>query len=565
LLPSHPGDRPLTFSAGSIGRDWTSSRRIWSAAIVAVGVVDTWGSRYSLNPDGISYVEMARHAVAGAPDGLINGYWSPAYPALIAPLLATVGRDWATAIPALHFVNFVLYVVAAALFFRLLHLIIADRAGSAAASATIPFGMAAFMLIAIKCIGLGLLTPDFGVFVAVLATAVCCFGIERSTHSWQWTAALGVVLGAGYWTKGILLPLNMLLLGFLFVVPPRTDRARIKIAAAALMFAIVSVPLIVMVSRRVGHPTIGEVGRLNYGWEVDGVTPFTGWTGDSAPQYGVPLHGPRVLAATPQTLEFGTPIHATYALWFDPSYWYAGVRVFVDASGQWRVLQQGLRDLVQIVGQLLGVATAGLLMLWLATVRGARRDQHSRLLLPLGVWSFAAAVVYALVHVEPRYLAGFAALGVLAALAAISRRESRRSLPVVTIAAVVVVCVSLVSNIIGNTGGFQPGYRPDYLNDAAAMRRLGVVAGDRVAMVGDAFEAYAAFAADAPITVQVVDSTGYWQLSTAARSDLDTRIASTGVKAILANNVPGAMTAEGWQILARPDSSNLGILSLVHR
>src|SRR5665213_4235448 len=34
----------------------------WWAVIVVAGVADTWGGRYDLNPDGISYIEMARHA-----------------------------------------------------------------------------------------------------------------------------------------------------------------------------------------------------------------------------------------------------------------------------------------------------------------------------------------------------------------------------------------------------------------------------------------------------------------------------------------------------------------------
>ncbi len=411
-------DRLLTHPDSVGHRHRTLGPWGWGAAIAVIGAIDSWGSRYNLNPDAISYIEMARHAVAGAPDGLINGYWSPAYPVLLAPILAIAGHDWATAIPALHVVNFALYLVAAALFGWLLRVVSTRAANAAPQVAGLPgylmaFGAAAYAIIAVKCIGLGLLTPDFGVLLAVLATACCCVQVERSPHSWRWAIALGVVLGAGYWMKGILLPLNAILLVALFAVPPRTERGRYKVATAALLFAVVALPLVLMVSGRVGRPTIGEVGRLNYAWEIGGVTPFTGWVGDSSGQFGVPTHPPRVLQAEPQTLEFATPMHATYALWFDPAYWYAGLRTYFDAPGQWRVLSQGMQDLAQIIDQLLVVLGVSVLALWFATARPVESSTRSRVWPVLGVWSAVAAIVYALVHVESRYLVGFVSLGVI--------------------------------------------------------------------------------------------------------------------------------------------------------
>ena len=119
-----------------------------------------------------------------------------------------------------------------------------------------------------------------------------------------------------------------------------------------------------------------------------------------------------------------------------------------------------------------------------------------------------------------------------------------------------------VENVLENTGGFQVSYRPDYLIDGEKLRAAGIARGDPVAMVGDAFEAYAAFAISSPIIAQVMDSTGFWALTPAARTDLQGRLSGAGVRAILANNIAAYMTAEGWRILARSDSSNLGVLLL---
>jgi 4-amino-4-deoxy-L-arabinose transferase-like glycosyltransferase len=528
---------------------------------VVAGVADTWGGRYDLNPDGISYIEMARHALAGQRDGLISGYWSPGLPALLVPLQALAGQDAVTAIPALHLVNFIAFLVAAALFLRLLRAV-EPAAGSELSRYAVPLGAATIAAIAVRSIGLGLLTPDTMVMVVVIAAALITMRIEASPRPWRWAVALGAVLGAGYWTKGILLPLGAALLLLLLILPPAVARARTKIVVAAAVFAVVSLPLAVLVSRRVGHATFSDVGRLNYAWEINQVTPFAGWLGDSTPRFGAPVHPPRLLQAAPQTLEFATPLHGTYALWFDPSYWYAGVRPRFDAAGQWRVLRLGFHELSWTAD---GVAAllVSLLALWFFTAADpARTAPRSRLPLALAAWSAGAALLYAMVHVEPRYLAGFIAVAIASGWSLLAGRRPRRALPWAIAAATIAIGVSIGARIAESTGGYPPSFRPDYLVGADSLRAAGIRAGERVAMVGDPFEAYAAFAAGTPVTVQVVDSAAFWALDSAGRRTLQEQIAATGVTALLANNVAAPLAAEGWRLVPYPDSSNLGILRL---
>jgi hypothetical protein len=178
------------------------------------------------------------------------------------------------------------------------------------------------------------------------------------------------------------------------------------------------------------------------------------------------------------------------------------------------------------------------------------------------LWSIGASLLYALVHVESRYLAPFFAVAVAAFWSLLARRVARPQLPLGIALAVAAILVSLGLHIAGTTGGYQPSYRPAYLTGADALKSSGLRAGDRVAMVGDAFEAYAAFAADLPIAVQVSDSAAFWQLSPHDRQALQMRIAATGVKAILANNIDPALAAEGWRVVPLADSANLGILRL---
>jgi hypothetical protein len=532
-------------------------RWICGALLALTGVIDAWGSRFDINPDGVSYIDMARHAVAGAPDGLINGYWSPGYPMLLAPLTALGGSNPVTAIPLLHLVNFVLFLMAGWLFVQL------ATPTTPMWRIALPFAVAAFLHVTITGFGLGLVTPDMGIMLVVLMTVAACRQLERSEQSWRWAVVLGVLLAAGYWLKGIMLPLNAALLLGLVILPPNTVRARAKIGVASVVFALLCLPLIAMVSARVGRITMGEVGRLNYAWEIDGVTPFVGWAGDSTGRFGTPVHPPAVVTAEPRTLEFARPFSATYPLWFDASYWYAGLKPHFDAAGQWRVLRQGLHDLASLAHQL-WLIPVSMLVLWLTSRKIPGTRAISRLDLVLLGWSVVAALLYAMVHVEPRYVAGFVCIAFLTLWRPIASRTPRRITPIVLMLATIALMVMTAMQIGASSGGYQRDYRPDYITQAERLHQFGVGEGDHVAMVGDAFEAFGAFAAHASITAQVMDSAGFWATTPARRSELQSQLAATGIKVLMANNVADAMTAEGWVLVPRAEGGNLGILPLKH-
>jgi len=48
-------------------------------ASVALGLVHAWVGRYSMNPDGISYLDMGEALVRRDWQSAINAYWSPLF------------------------------------------------------------------------------------------------------------------------------------------------------------------------------------------------------------------------------------------------------------------------------------------------------------------------------------------------------------------------------------------------------------------------------------------------------------------------------------------------------
>ena len=55
----------------------------WCLAIV-LGALHVWAHRNDLNPDSISYIEMAEGAVRTGWRALVSAYWSPLYPTLLS-------------------------------------------------------------------------------------------------------------------------------------------------------------------------------------------------------------------------------------------------------------------------------------------------------------------------------------------------------------------------------------------------------------------------------------------------------------------------------------------------
>ena len=53
----------------------------WSISIV-FALIQTWNSRHTCNPDGISYLEIAAAVKSGLWRETINVYWNPLYPCI---------------------------------------------------------------------------------------------------------------------------------------------------------------------------------------------------------------------------------------------------------------------------------------------------------------------------------------------------------------------------------------------------------------------------------------------------------------------------------------------------
>src|SRR5688572_12242727 len=87
--------------------------------IVVLGVLSAWTWRHTLNPDGIAYIDVSGHYLAGNWPLSNSGYWSPLYPSLLAAGRLLGSTDIANAWVIAHAVNLLLFLgnIAAAEYF----------------------------------------------------------------------------------------------------------------------------------------------------------------------------------------------------------------------------------------------------------------------------------------------------------------------------------------------------------------------------------------------------------------------------------------------------------------
>ncbi|MBE0659600.1 MAG: hypothetical protein IH602_18045 [Bryobacteraceae bacterium] len=527
------------------------SFRWWWLLCLIPAAIHAGAHAHEMNPDGAVYLDMAAEALRQGPSSLINPLWSPGFPALLAAGLAIFNPGPAAEFPLAHLITFAAFCLALAGFSYFLKNWIASPVTDkppAPDRAQIPLAFAVFLWISIEFIGQLKVAPDMLVAgIALFAAGICC-RIYSGVAGNRLLAAFGAILGLGYYAKAPMLPMGILLLGLICIWPPQGfNRRRLLLPAA--VFLLVASPLIGLLSARVGRFSLGEAGRLNYIWHVNGLKPV-GWTGDDGPGHGVPVHPPRKLMDVPQVLEFGTPVKGTYPLWYDPAYWYAGAQPRFSARDQVNALIMNVQVYwwsAQMQTILIGGALA---LLALAGLSAAARWPR-RLDAVLLCWAGAAMVLFALVHAEYRYVAAF----IVPAWAALYRHlgsdvsvQAKRAVHVCVALVVLIQLASGLPKLAAQALSAARGTRtPAYIETAHDLLAAGIKRGDPIATVGPAFTDYYARYLGSRIVAHVfagqqapVPAPEDWSRARQA-------LARLGVRALICRGAPPATTPGDWK------------------
>ena len=407
--------------------------RIAFALALVLGAMDAWFFRdWNLNPDGVSYFDLARAVASHGIPTVINGYWSPLYPVTLGAALRLFSPNAQTMYPLVRIVGYLVFVGTTMSFRRLLRIGVITSAGyHIASSVTRALVLVAawelYLLLVLKAIGLFLATPDMGVAMFVFWECGELIAVAATPFTTARWARFGIVLAVGYWWKAILFPVSgVMLIVATWIAWRRRDGWRGPgIAGAA--FAVLALIILVPISMLVGRPTFGETGRLNQLWFVNDapyVTTLCAVPGTQFPTQRVgAVRVNTVLLARPLTCPLPElwP-ESTLPLWYDPSYWYHQTHTYVKVAESVAAVKRDIiyvRDALADAAPQLSVAF-GLLVLIVLITRSSPSSAW-----PLVVITVVPISFYLLVYVELRHIVPFLVVGGVAALLAIIARPGR--------------------------------------------------------------------------------------------------------------------------------------------
>src|SRR5215472_16187932 len=81
----------------------------WAVAIL-LGAAQAWGTRFSMNPDGVSYLDIGDAWWRGDWRHAMNAYWSPLYSWILGCGLKIVKPSIYWEFPLVHLVDLLIYV-----------------------------------------------------------------------------------------------------------------------------------------------------------------------------------------------------------------------------------------------------------------------------------------------------------------------------------------------------------------------------------------------------------------------------------------------------------------------
>lgn len=535
------------------------SVRVWWAICIVCAAVQAWANRYAMNPDGISYLDMASQTLKSGPHNLVNAHWSPAYPALISLIFMFLRPSPRSEFQVIHGLNFIIFLIVLGSFtFFFNSWMDARRADSSAVikgeSQFIPFGFGMFLWFMLEFVPLTLVTPDLCVAAIVFLIAGVCCRISISGSNWKYFFILGALLGLGYYVKTALFPLSFAVLALLFMRPVLGGRSRIRVIVAAAVFLAIASPLLVLMSKRVGHASIGEVGRMAWVWCIQGAwNEQTGWTGAIQYAHGSLQHPPRVLLENPAVFEFPKFQAVTNPHHYEPPYWFAGEKLQFDVRGGWIAFRQAFRSYAGMCVAFPALLS-GLFVAMIMGVRLGKMPRPDRTCFWTLLWPMAACLMYGLVLVSPRYVGAFLVLFWLGLYGLFWQNLSgniRIVIAAVVLGALFVPCTEhLLLHLI------YPD-QPTFMLAGERLRAAGVDPGARFATVGRIYDDSCVRYIAGHIVAEVDHAGEFWSLGAEDQAKVKKRLAGIGVRVILAEDRPPGATADGWRDFPSDSSADM--------
>lgn len=531
-------------------------------------------AQQSMNEDGISYLDIGEAFYGGDYGEIINAHWSPLYSIVQGAAIALVKPSMDTELIVVHGTNFLIYIFCLLSFEFFWNAATKSPEGSRYLRlppwALMMVGYLLFVYGSLYLVEIWAVTPDmlFATFVLLASGLFLTIGSQPSRL--RTYAIFGIVLGVGYYAKAAMFPTAILLLLATVLMTRRVPGGVKGSVVAAVVFAAIAGPLVVAISAETGEVSVGAGGRHVYIREVNQVPPNR-QSSDSTP-VGIPDNPVNRISVHPPVYEFSTPVGGTYPLHYDPTHWYLGLAPVVESDTQLMILAASGRYFADLFLKRQGLLLGAVLILLLLSTRfpdaDLQRSARTYLLSIVGV----LLISFAFVYVEDRYIGAFVLLfwgclfgNIAIAESAMAERLLRVSgTTLVAILMLMVVSFNLdgLSKVLGLDGDpWKPAPVPDVrvartlppIEFAKSIESMGISAGDTIGYFGyPSRNLYFARLLGIRVVAEIPeeDIDDFWRASVERQREVFALLASAGVMAVIAEEVPSNSATVDWQRIA---------------
>lgn len=517
-------------------------RNFFLASLVALAVVQGWACRFfEFNNDGISYLDIADHLLRRDWAGAVCCHWNLLYPGFLALVLAVVHPSpyWLFATLKLANLLIFFFLLLAAEIFLSQFL----RSYKAQLRTTSSFALSEQMWIVLFystfswCFltmgGIFSDTPDMLMSSLLLISISVYLKIREEPALLANHVLLGFYLGTAYIAKAVALPIMLVLFALLALEIAPWRRYGKNFLIGIMIAGLLTLPLMMYVSERWGGTNRADPAKLFYLWSVRG----RGGDINLSPEL---VHPIRRIVRHPRTDEFATPLEATFPVWFDPGYWYQGVKVEFSPFSSMIAL---VCNLFYYTSLFFALYLCALLVVFkearhnLFTVRSWWKN--AVFLIP-AIVAFAIYAAVANLNLDPgnhRYFPVFILLFFIGTFASLRLPDSPRSGKAVSMAVCLIFAFALFQSgrqLLHDLKQSLADQNFVHYKVAQDLYQLGIRTGDRVARLGD-FEVLVDWAklGGFRIGAEIWSPDEYWRCTQAERAACLDRLRQYNIKAVV--------------------------------
>ncbi len=485
-------------------------------------------SPYALDGDGMAYMDVADLIRAHHWAGVINGYWHPLYPALLAIAQTVFHATRTNELRAYYVLNYLIFLASVVALLAFISALVklrrrmtpnADQNAGASPllhmEALQLLGIALLVIATGRELSMATVRPD-ALLQALMLAAFAMLLQSFVSESLIYAPAMGFFFGLAYLTKSFafliaLLTIALMMLFQAWVQKRKPARVIAAGALAFIVFAAIAGPYIRELSAQKHRFDFGDSGALNYAWYVSGTVKMhiePSMSNDFGSAKVNLIHPEQQLLAQPGIYSYRAEPYGTYPAWFDPTYFHERIVPVFSVS---RLVHRDVRNVVLSFRYLLNHPEAWILLI-LLLVCGARFGfthartslhhwRHSTFWLPPIFLGLAMWGIYGLVNIEERYVTLAYLLIVLPVFAALvyvpelNEASDENPWPRRTATAMIAVLaflalgemlrVALEDRRNESAAGLPAAwYQPNIFAAAKGLNALGVGSGDQIACMG---------------------------------------------------------------------------------